>query len=334
MPQSKEKRVAEFVQKKFGAPAAPARMRGDASTRSFYRIPFKKGTAVMMLRDRLEPEEDRVFMEVRDHLSTCGVAVPEIYEYDEATGVILMEDLGDFTLEERLRGAGEEDVSRLYRQAIEQLLRIQVLGTALPRDCIAFHRAFDEIKLMEELDFFLAHTVEGFYRARIGPGERAAIREGFAALAALIAALPRVINHRDYHSRNLMVMDGTLRVVDFQDARMGACQYDLSSLLRDSYTVLESGFRARMIDCYLQGSGEMGVAWHDREEFMQRFDLVSLQRNLKACGTFGYMAVARGKRSYLGCLDPTFAYVKENAQKFGFMKECTKLLARHVPSMG
>ncbi len=324
-------RIERFLKRSAIAPDRIVRLAGDASLRAFYRVPYRAGSAVMMVRDEFQPEEDRTFVEVRDHLSACGAAVPEIYEYDEDNGIILMEDVGDLTLEERLRGADEETLAHFYRVAIDELLAIQISGAILRRDCVAYRRAFDQKKLMEELDFFLLHTVEGFYKARLGEGEREAIREGFAILAARLAALPRVLNHRDYHSRNLMVVDNALRLVDFQDARMGPCQYDLASLLRDSYVALDGAFRERMVDYYLRESAEKGISWHDGDLFIEQFDLMSLQRNLKACGTFGYMAVARRNERYLGYLAPTFAYVKENAPRFDFMRECARLLGRHIP---
>jgi aminoglycoside/choline kinase family phosphotransferase len=331
MAQSKENRIERFLKGKTIATDRLIRLKGDASLRSFYRIPYRRGSAVMMIRDEFQPAEDRTFVEVRDHLAASGAAVPEIYEYDEDTGVILMEDFGDLTLEERLREADEETFERFYRVAIDELLAIQISGSILRRDCVAYGCAFDRKKLMEELDFFLLHAVEGFYGASLEKGERKAIRDGFSILAARLAALPRVLNHRDYHSRNLMVVDDTLKIVDFQDARMGPCQYDLASLLRDSYTVLDGSFRRRMIDYYLNESAKRGVSWYDGDLFIEQFDLMSLQRNLKACGTFGYMATARGNKRYVESLAPTFAYVKENAPRFDFLGECMRLLGRYVP---
>ena len=333
MPQSKENRIEAFARAR-GVVGTPVRLRGDASMRSFYRVTLRAGSAVLMTRDEPLPEEDRIFVEVRDHLAACGAAVPEIYEWDRENGIVLMEDFGDLTFEERLSGAGGDERRRLYRLAIDELLAIQVSGTCARRDCVAFHRAFDERKLMEELDFFLLHTVEGLYGAALPPAEREEIRSGFAELSARLAAMPRVLNHRDYHSRNLMVVGERLGIVDFQDARMGPCQYDLASLLRDSYTVIEGAFRAEMADYYLAASRDRGMEWRDRAEFMERLDLASLQRNLKACGTFGAMAVVRGNRRYLSSLDPTLAYVRENAPKFPFMDGCMKLLARRVPQLG
>ena len=331
MPQSKEKRIERFLRSRSAARGPLLRLRGDASLRAFYRINYRGGTAVMMVRDEPQPDEDRSFIDVRDHLAACGAAVPEIYEHDGENGVILMEDFGDLTLQERLRGAGEETFAHFYRLAIDEMITVQIPGTSLRRDCVARHRSFDRTRLMEELDFFLLHTVEGLYRANLEKREREAIREGFSLLAARLASFPRVLNHRDYHSRNLMVVGDALKIVDFQDARMGPCQYDLASLLRDSYTVLGGSFRRLMVEYYLRESEKRGMAWHDRGAFLNRFDLMSLQRNLKACGTFGYMAVTRGDERYLAYLEPTFAYVRENASRFDFMDECVRLLARHIP---
>ncbi|MCX6353592.1 MAG: phosphotransferase [Candidatus Aureabacteria bacterium] len=330
MPQSKEKRIEQFLERA-KLRAQPLPLKGDASTRSFYRIPFHKGTAVMMVYDTPQPEVERTFLDVHDHLSACGVPVPRIYDYDQETSIMLIEDCGDISLEERLRGAAPEEYRHFYRCAIEILLKIQITGTAARRECAAFSRSFDEHKLTEELDFFLTHTVEGFFKARLAKGEKEGVRQAFTFLAARLSGLPRAFNHRDYHSRNLMAVDRSLMVVDFQDARMGPCQYDLASLLRDSYTVLDGEFRYAMIDYYQLKSSEMGISWHNREDFLERFDLMSLQRNLKACGTFGYMSVVRGNNRYVHYLEPTFAYVREVAPQFSFMSDCLKILGRYVP---
>ena len=305
-------------------------LRGDASTRSFYRVPLGAASAVMLVLEEPRAEGELTYINVRSHLAACGVKVPEIYDYDAENGILLIEDFGDVSLEERLEGADEETFRHFYRRAIDEMLKIHITGSILGGGCGAFHLAFDEEKLMEELDFFIRHTVEGFFGARLDGGEREAIRRGFSAIAAELAAFPRVLSHRDYHSRNLMVMDDSVGVVDFQDARMGPCQYDLASLLRDSYVVIESPLRGKLIDYYLRRSEEEGIEWHEREEFIHRFDLMSLQRNLKACGTFGYMAVARGNDSYLKYLDPTFAYVRETAPKFTQVGECIDILARYI----
>ncbi|MDD5556007.1 MAG: phosphotransferase [bacterium] len=331
MPQSKENRVARYLRERIGSAAPPLPLRGDASARSFFRLPYGGGTAVAMVGETGGEDADN-FLETRALLASCGAAVPAVYDIDRPGGVILLEDLGDCTLEERLRRPGA-DVRGLYRRAIDQLLAVHLLGTVAPRDAAAFRRAFDREKLVEELDFFLLNTVEGLFRTRLSGGEREAVRGGFAALAGALADLPRVLCHRDYHSRNLMVTDGRIRILDFQDARMGPCQYDLVSLLRDSYTVLDAGLREELLDYYLDRSASMGVAWRDRGEFIRRFDLAGVQRNLKACGTFGHMATARGLDRYLPSLAPTFAYVRETAPRLPEIDAWVRVLARHLPPL-
>ena len=333
MPESKKNRIANFLERRPSVSKRLIPLRGDASTRSFYRVMLSGRSAVMMVIEDPQGEEDLPYINVRNHLASCGVNVPEIYEYDGTNGILLVEDFGDLTLAERLKGEGLEQYRRYYRLAIDELAKIQIMGTARGGDCIAFQLAFDRQKLLQELDFFIEHNLEGYFGVRLSSDEREAVRGMFADLAGELASLPRLINHRDYHSRNLMVVNDAIGVVDFQDARMGPCQYDLASLLRDSYTVLEDSLRDEAINYYLVKSREMGVSWCDKDEFVYRFDLMSIQRNLKACGTFGYMAVVRGDKSYLRYLEPTFRYVKENSVRFEWMGDCIKILSRYVPML-
>jgi aminoglycoside/choline kinase family phosphotransferase len=331
MPESKEKRIVHFLESRSNLSREPVRLRGDASMRSFYRVAAGRGSVIMIVLEDPRPEEELPYISMRNHLSSCGVNVPEIYEYDSINGILLVEDFGDVTLEEKVRNVDEEAFSRYYRIAVDELLKIQILGTCAPGDCTGFHLAFDSEKLMQELDFFLEHTVGGFFRAKLTHEERETVSAAFTDLAGELASFPRVLNHRDYHSRNLMVMDESIRIVDFQDARMGPCQYDLASLLKDSYTVLDGSCRDELIEYYLAGCKESGIDWYDEEQFLYRFEMMSLQRNLKACGTFGYMAVERGDESYLQYLAPTFRYIRGYTPWSKKISECVKVLSRHIP---
>ena len=116
--------------------------------------------------------------------------------------------------------------------------------------------------------------------------------------------------HRDYHSRNLMLHDGRLYLIDFQDARLGPDTYDLVSLLRDSYVDLDRP-RGRRADRVFSGAQE-GVTAPTSAEFRRRFDLMALQRNLKALGTFGYQTTTRGNTVYIQYIPRTLRYVRTN----------------------
>jgi aminoglycoside/choline kinase family phosphotransferase len=256
-----------------------------------------------------------------------------LYDCDLSAGIFLFDDFGDGALQDVNSRVDAGERTRLYRSAIDEMLKIQVVGTALRRDCVAFHRYFDVEKLMYEMDFFLEHTVKGFFKASMDEEKERALRKRLESLCGYIAALPPVLNHRDFHSRNLMVTDRRLGVIDFQDARMGPCQYDLVSLLKDSYVTLDDALRRELTEYYLFRSAAAGFEWYDKKEFMRNLDLVGLQRNLKACGTFGFMATVRGNDRYVSCLAPTFRYVTECAVRYPLAGEIVELLAPCVPPL-
>ena len=184
--------------------------------------------------------------------------------------------------------------------------------------------AFDVEKLTWELDFFVRYFLEAHRGASLDTAERQALDEEWHALAAALAAEPRVVCHRDYHSRNLMVHDGRLVMIDFQDARMGPDTYDLVSLLRDSYVRLPEADVDGLIARFLAGPDRPPV---DAGGFRARFDLMAMQRNLKALGTFGYQVAVAGRAAVHRVRCPrTLAYVRENlgrSSRSGGSPACT-----------
>jgi aminoglycoside/choline kinase family phosphotransferase len=135
-----------------------------------------------------------------------------------------------------------------------------------------------------------------------------------------------VLCHRDYHSRNLMVHGGTLHIIDFQDARMGPDTYDLVSLLRDSYVDLPERTVDELIAYFLALGGCAG----DAASFRRRFDLMALQRNLKALGTFGYQTTTRRNTVYIQYMPRTLRYARENLLKYDRFAKLRELLAPHI----
>ena len=322
-------------------------LRGDASDRRYYRIrfdpPLDAGpTAVLMVMGEgggHGPDRELPFIDVQRHLSRWRIPVPRIYGHDEGRSLLLLEDAGDVTLEDRLREADAAAAEALYRKAIDILVRIQARASRGDETtCIAFTLAFDVEKLMWELRFFLEHAVEGLWERALPRIDRERIETGFQAICADLAAEPRVFAHRDYHSRNLMVRqrghhEEGLVVLDFQDARMGPATYDLASLLRDSYHLLDEGLFDRLVAYYLDRAEAAGLDPGDPEAFRRRFDLMAIQRNLKAVGTFAYQKVVRGNDRYLPCIPPTLDYVRENLQRHPRHRELHRLLARYVEGL-
>jgi len=138
-----------------------------------------------------------------------------------------------------------------------------------------------------------------------------------------------VLCHRDYHSRNLMLFADRLYWIDFQDARMGPASYDLASLLRDAYVDVPEELQEELQERFRQKAAP-GEA---RDVFRRRFDLMCVQRNLKALGTFGYMATVRQNPVYLPYIPRTLAHARRNLSLYPELERLRRTLARHVPGL-
>jgi N-acetylmuramate 1-kinase len=164
--------------------------------------------------------------------------------------------------------------------------------------------------------------------------ERTALREEFAAIVQELASEPRVLCHRDYHSRNLMLHDESLYIIDFQDARMGPDTYDLVSLLRDSYVDLTPSQVDELIAYFLALTrGPAHQSADDGAVFRERFDLMALQRNLKALGTFGFQTTTRSNGVYIQYMPRTLSYVKATLARYPRFGRLHDLLSGVVPEL-
>jgi aminoglycoside/choline kinase family phosphotransferase len=197
--------------------------------------------------------------------------------------------------------------------------------------------AFDVEKLSWELQFFVKHFLEAYRGAVLTPAGREALGVELLRVAEELAAEPRVFCHRDYHSRNLMLHAGQLYIIDFQDARMGPDTYDLVSLLRDSYM----DFSEREVDeliaffLALRGVGaDRSAAGTEAGQFRSRFDLMALQRNLKALGTFGFQTTSRGNTVYIQYMPRTLAYVRNNMERDSRFWRLREILSAHIDELG
>jgi hypothetical protein len=258
---------------------------------------------------------------VANLLAEMPVPIPAILHHADDLGVILLEDLGDVTLQAHLGAAPPADHAALYRQAVAHIDTMQKRGAELAsEEYVPYRVAFDVEKLTWELDFFIKHFLEAYRGVVLDDATRTALRAAFAEVVEELAAEPRVLCHRDYHSRNLMLHQDELYIIDFQDARMGPDTYDLASLVRDSYVDLTDQTVDDLIAYFLALKGLAG----QESGFRERFDLMALQRNLKALGTFGYMTIARRNPVYIQYIPRTLRYVRNNLlthDRFGRLHE-------------
>jgi len=258
--------------------------------------------------------EEASFLELQTFLSSHGLPVPEVYFHDAHQGLVVLEDLGDLLLETVVDGAPTEVVTRLYEEAVDLLLLMRRAIGRSNSSCVAFGLAFDEAKLMQEMDFFMTHFVRGLCKIEPSNAAIASMNEFFDRICRILAAEPRIFAHRDYHARNLMVKNGSLVMIDFQDARMGPTQYDPASLLRDSYVSVPEDLVENLIERYREGVPESDRQSSDRFRYV--FDVMSLQRNIKALGTFGYQVSVRGSHRYVSSIPRTAGYIKRNLTRY------------------
>jgi aminoglycoside/choline kinase family phosphotransferase len=271
---------------------------GDASTRRFFRLRLPGGETRIVMdygAPFTAPPDDVALAAL---LRGAGLPAPAVLDVRGTSGCLVLEDLGDLTLETALGRADEGERERLYAAAVDLARAIAHDGTpALAASPRASGPALDAARFRFEMDFFLEHFVSALRGISPDPALRARLHA--LADAAAGSSVP-VLCHRDYHSRNLMVRgDGSLAMVDFQDARWGPDTYDLASLLRDAYVEIDEGRVQRML-----------ARFGGNEDLRARFELVAAERMIKALGTFGHQASARGNPRYLEGVPRTLARLR------------------------
>ncbi|MDQ2975861.1 MAG: phosphotransferase [Acidobacteriota bacterium] len=289
----------------------------DASTRNYFRTPWKKGKAVAAVYPEAFDPDFHPYLDVTRLFLENGIPVPEIYAVDGPNGIIVQEDLGDRQLFRVYEGAPEDECEEYKERAVNLIAQIQnVTGKAYEKQSIASRLAFDEPKLSWELDFFLEHYFGSLRNETLRHAEAAELKAELNDVSAELAARPRVLCHRDFHAANLMVDDNNLlRVVDHQDARMGPVTYDLVSFLLDRRSEPPSLAELRAYRLFLLEERRLlGLEALDPDDFAQEFRLMTIQRGLKAIGTFSYQTAVRNRGSaYEPFIQPTLAIVLQAA---------------------
>ena len=304
---------------------------GDASDRRYFRvIPADGPSIVLALHAGPIDFASLPFAQVAELFQALPLPVPAILGHCDELGILALQDLGDVTLQAHLGASSATEHAALYREGVSLIEQLQRRGADLVSDRYPPYRsAFDVEKLTWELEFFATYFVQGYRGVALGSREREALSEEWKSIVEELAAEPRVLCHRDYHSRNLMLRDGSLYIIDFQDARMGPDTYDLVSLLRDSYVDLTEVAMNELIAYYLALTGVS-----DEATFRRRFDLMALQRNLKALGTFGYQTVTRRNTVYIQYMPRTLRYVRTNLERYPRFERLRDLLATHIDELG
>ena len=290
----------------------------DASTREYFRIPWDRKRAIACVYPEPFDPQFHPFLDVTRLFLEVGLPVPEILAVDGTAGIVIQEDLGDMQLKSVLEDSNEEQYEDYQERAISLIADMQVATPkAYEMKSIASRLAFDEAKLAWELQFFMEHYFGSLRKETMTRGEAAELKVEMNDIAAELAARPRVLCHRDYHAANLMVdSQGRLRIVDHQDARMGPASYDLVSLLLDRQLEMPSLAEIRAHRLYLLEERRLrGLDAIDPDDFAREFRLMSVQRGLKAVGTFSYQTSVCGRgETYAQFVMPTLRAVLQAAE--------------------
>jgi aminoglycoside/choline kinase family phosphotransferase len=295
---------------------------GDASFRRYFRIGVAQKSYIAMDAPP-EKEDPKPFVQVAEAFEAIGLNVPHIHAKDLDKGFMLLEDLGAVLYLDRL---SSETADRLYGDALGALVTLQACGprTGLP--------LYDRNLLMTEMGLFRDWLLERQLELTLNQHEKQLLDQTFKDLADSALQQPQVCVHRDYHSRNLMVRSQhNPGVLDFQDAVIGPVTYDLVSLLRDCYIEWPEDQVLDWAAGYFELACQSGVLSPEHEaSFMTWFDLMGVQRHLKASGIFARLNQRDGKPGYLKDIPRTLNYIDRVGDRQESLQDFVAFLRQRV----
>jgi aminoglycoside/choline kinase family phosphotransferase len=324
----REKRILKYAARYFEVAKQELHLQPltpDASTRTYYRV-LRAGnpaeTFVISLYASPFNPQDNSFLDVTRLFDAAGLPVPQVIDVAGTEGIILQEDLGDCSLTKWLNDEpGEGD---MFRRAIELIARVQAAtGLAYEMNSVSSRLAFDADKLMWELNYFFDHFFGSLNQKQFPHAQEQAIKGDLQAIADELASRPRTLTHRDYHGMNLMIDgQGDLRIIDHQDARMGPATYDLVPLLVERRArPADEDWIEEYQEYFLRAREEAGLPRIDRNDLRYEFNLMTVQRQLKAIGTFSYQTAVIGRGEvYQKYIAPAVATVLRAIDKPGMRK--------------
>ncbi len=290
----------------------------DGSTRKFLRV-LREDQALCVIaapagRGAAELAESRSAWQIGAHLHKKGVPVPEMYGWDEETGVLLFEDLGDVRLHDiiarpqDLQGLTAGTADEYYRAVLENLATMQLAGADGfdPTWCWDSPRYDVPLMLEKESGYFL----RAFWQGLLGYDENGGVEEEFRDIAENAGKAPAdYFLHRDFQCRNIMVKDNSVRFIDFQAGRIGPLGYDVASLLIDPYAALSRQFQEEMLGFYGSVIASQGPG--SEANFLKYYRFLALQRNLQIVGAFAFLSKVRGKVFFTSFIWPALFSLRD-----------------------
>ena len=294
----------------FDAPVFPTLISGDASYRRYFRVQHENKSFIVM---DSPPELIKVtpFVDMANAYTMKGVPVPQVIETNLEYGFLLLSDLGDVEL---LSVLNQANVTAYYGQALVLLTSISLVtesgGETLP--------LYDDAFIQLELDIFSDWLINHHLGIKLDEKVRNMLQAVFSCLIKSAGSQPKIGMHRDYHSRNLMLQNGELKVIDFQDAVLGPVTYDAVSLLRDCYIRWPDNIVNTLMKRHYEQLQDAGLIEDSvtLSTYTRWFDLMGLQRHIKAAGIFARLKYRDSKPAYMADIPLTLEYIRDISVRY------------------
>lgn len=280
---------------------------GDGSTRQFFRVNAGKELFIVLFDPAWTLSQDYPAHQL--FLQSHQIPVPHFHQIDSASGVVVMQDLGDELLQSRIQSRPETKFSWLT-EAVKLLAKLHGETFPVPASLPVATRRFDQRKYADEFLFTLEHLSHGLLGLPPSTEQEKKAIESFTGMLETFS--PEVFAHRDYHCRNLLLNQNGLFMIDFQDARLGPPHYDLASLLYDAYIPISESERTGLKETYRHAISRYVL--HDAIDwasFDHNLRLVAYQRTIKAAGSFASFYTRYQKKTHLPYLVPALKSAME-----------------------
>lgn len=303
------------------------KLTGDASTRQYFRVFANDKTLIASIYQEPFEENTHPFCDVTNLFLRGNLLVPRIVAVSGRFAIMLMEDLGDTRLQDWLETVSTNEYKEAYKEAISLIIEIQKLTPqAYEQNSISSRLAFDEAKLMWELDFFYQHYFNSYLQVKLSNEQEIMLKEELQIIAKELSSRPRVLCHRDFHSRNLMLYQNKQYIIDHQDARMGPESYDIASLLRDPYVKLSEEMILELYQFFVEEKVSLGVSPKWVDEMKEEFELMTVQRIVKAIGTYAYQTAVVKNNVYEPYIPRAITTVQAAIKKLGRFSVLSNML--------